>query len=65
MNASQRSDITFLPLGGCGEIGMNFNLFGHDGQWIAVDCGITLEQDSWSGASIGSNAGSWVYRGAP
>ena len=44
MNASQRSDITFLPLGGCGEIGMNFNLFGHDGQWIAVDCGITLEQ---------------------
>ena len=25
---------------------MNFNLFGHDGQWIAVDCGITLEQVS-------------------
>lgn len=44
MKSSQRSDITFLPLGGCGEIGMNFNLFGHDDQWIAVDCGITLEQ---------------------
>ena len=44
MSRSQRSDISFLPLGGCGEIGMNFNLFGHDGQWIAVDCGITLEQ---------------------
>ena len=23
---------------------MNFNLFGHDDHWIAVDCGITLEQ---------------------
>ena len=23
---------------------MNFNLFGHDGQWIAVDCGITLSR---------------------
>ena len=23
---------------------MNFNLFGHADQWIAVDCGITLEQ---------------------
>ena len=23
---------------------MNFNLFGNNGQWMAVDCGITLEQ---------------------
>ena len=23
---------------------MNFNLFGHADQWVAVDCGITLEQ---------------------
>ena len=44
MSGAPRSDVTFLPLGGCGEIGMNCNLFGHDGQWIAVDCGITLEQ---------------------
>ena len=44
MSRSQRSDISFLPLGGCGEIGMNFNLFGNNGQWMAVDCGITLEQ---------------------
>jgi ribonuclease J len=30
----------FIPLGGTGEIGMNFNLYGCDGTWIAVDCGM-------------------------
>ena len=44
MSQSPQSDVVFLPLGGCGEIGMNFNLFGHQGHWLAVDCGITLEQ---------------------
>lgn len=35
-------DFWFLPLGGTGEIGMNFNLYGHDGAWLAVDCGVTF-----------------------
>lgn len=35
-------DLWFLPLGGTGEIGMNLNLYGHDGQWLMVDCGITF-----------------------
>ena len=40
-------DLWFLPLGGCGEVGMNLNLFGHNGQWIMVDCGVhfTRPQD--------------------
>jgi hypothetical protein len=25
-----------VPLGGCGEIGMNLNLFGHASQWLMV-----------------------------
>lgn len=36
------SDFWFLPLGGSGEIGMNLNLYGHDGQWLMVDLGITF-----------------------
>ena len=32
-----------LPLGGCGEIGMNLNPFGHDGHWLMVDCGVTQQ----------------------
>ncbi len=37
-------DLWLLPLGGCGEIGMNLNLYGHDGQWMMVDCGIGFER---------------------
>lgn len=45
-------DFWFLPLGGCGEIGMNMNLYGHDDQWIMVDCGVTF-RDSDGGNSSG------------
>jgi ribonuclease J len=41
----EQKDFLFVPLGGCGEIGMNLNLFGHAGQWLMVDCGITFEND--------------------
>jgi ribonuclease J len=37
-----QDDLWFLPLGGTGEIGMNLNLYGHDGQWLMVDCGVTF-----------------------
>ena len=37
-------DFWFLPLGGCGEIGMNLNLYGHAGSWLMVDCGVTFEK---------------------
>lgn len=43
MTPSQ-DDLWFLPLGGTGEIGMNLNLYGHDGRWLMVDCGVTFEQ---------------------
>jgi ribonuclease J len=35
-----RGDLAFLPLGGTGEIGMNFNLYRLSGTWLAVDCGM-------------------------
>ena len=38
------TDLWFLPLGGTGEIGMNMNLYGHDGEWLMVDCGVTFEK---------------------
>ncbi|MEM9759245.1 MAG: ribonuclease J [Pseudomonadota bacterium] len=41
-----QKDLWFLPLGGCGEIGMNLNLYGHDGAWLMVDCGITFEREA-------------------
>ena len=38
-------ELFFVPLGGSGEIGMNLNLYGHDGRWLMIDCGITFEQE--------------------
>lgn len=35
-------DLLFVPLGGCGEIGMNLNLYGYDGKWLMVDLGVTF-----------------------
>lgn len=40
-------ELLFLPLGGTGEIGMNFTLYGHDGAWIIVDIGITFGGDDF------------------
>ena len=39
------ADLWFLPLGGCGEIGLNLNLYGHDDAWLMVDCGIGFERE--------------------
>jgi ribonuclease J len=43
-------ELLFLPLGGSGEIGMNFNAYGfgpaHRRQWIVVDCGITFGRET-------------------
>jgi ribonuclease J len=42
----------FLPLGGAGEIGMNMYLYGHDGHWLMVDCGVTFADDSVPGVDL-------------
>lgn len=34
--------LLFVPLGGSGEIGMNMNLYGTEGSWIMVDCGMSF-----------------------
>ncbi|HYZ39208.1 MAG TPA: ribonuclease J [Stellaceae bacterium] len=36
----------FVPLGGTGEIGMNLNVYGYDGDWLIIDCGVTFGDDS-------------------
>jgi len=47
---SARDELVFLPLGGSGEIGMNFNAYGfgppHDRQWIVVDCGVLFGRET-------------------
>jgi ribonuclease J len=45
-------DLLFLPLGGSGEIGMNLNLFGINGQWVMVDFGMTFAGPELPGVDI-------------
>jgi ribonuclease J len=44
------SELVLLPLGGAGEIGMNFNAYGcgapDDRRWIVVDCGVMFGRES-------------------
>ena len=37
-----KNEIVFSPIGGVGQIGMNFYLYGSQGKWIIVDLGITF-----------------------
>src|SRR5690606_14780649 len=50
--AAGRNELLFLPLGGAGEIGMNLNLFGHAGQWLMVDLGVTFGDDLLPGIEV-------------
>ncbi len=56
MAKKNNDDLIFLPLGGVGEIGMNFALYGygHGAQrrWIVVDCGVTFPGDDLPGADL-------------
>jgi len=51
-NTPGPDEILFLPLGGAGEIGMNLSLYGHAGQWLMVDLGITFGDDTTPGIDI-------------
>ena len=46
---AKQDELVFLPLGGSGEIGMNFNAYGfgpeNNRQWIIVDCGVLFGRE--------------------
>lgn len=47
-----KDDLIFLPLGGAGEIGMNFNLYHYQGKWLIVDCGSGFAEEYMPGIDI-------------
>jgi ribonuclease J len=47
-----KSTVTFLPLGGCGEFGVNLNLFAHNDEWLMVDFGMGFAGDELPGIDI-------------
>ena len=45
MDFARPKEPLFVPLGGTGEIGMNLNVYGYRGRWLAVDCGVTFHRE--------------------
>ncbi|MEO5866320.1 MAG: ribonuclease J [Sphingomonas sp.] len=45
-------ELLFVALGGSGEIGMNVNLYGCNGKWLMVDCGITFADPNYPGIDV-------------
>ena len=55
MNRSSEYDpraLHFVALGGAGEIGMNLSLYGYDGKWLIVDCGVTFGDERQPGVEV-------------
>ena len=56
MTKKSDEELVFLPLGGCGEIGMNLNAYGygpaHDRRWILIDVGVTFGGDDTPGIDL-------------
>ncbi|MBO6636473.1 MAG: ribonuclease J [Roseitalea sp.] len=50
------TELVFVPLGGVGEIGMNFALYGYGPkerrQWLVVDCGVTFPGPDLPGVDL-------------
>jgi ribonuclease J len=47
-----KKELLFVALGGSGEIGMNVNLYGTQGKWLMVDCGITFADPQYPGIDV-------------
>jgi len=47
-----KDGVFFLPLGGCGQFGANFTLYGYDSSWIAVDCGMAFADERLPGIDV-------------
>ncbi len=52
MSEAEARELVFVPLGGAGEIGMNLNLYGIDGKWVMIDCGITFADETQPGIDV-------------
>ncbi len=47
-----QNELLFCALGGSGEIGMNVNLYGTQGKWVMVDCGVTFADAAYPGIDV-------------
>ena len=52
MSESNRMALDIIPLGGLGEIGMNLMVYGYEGKFLVVDCGISFPGPEMPGVDV-------------
>jgi ribonuclease J len=45
-------ELVFIPLGGSEQFGANLNVYGTNGKWLAIDCGIGFADEYYPGVDI-------------
>src|SRR5688572_19852408 len=47
-----KDEFYFIPLGGSEQFGVNLNVYGYGGKWLAVDCGLGFADERFPGVDI-------------
>jgi ribonuclease J len=50
--SKHKNELLFVPLGGSGEIGLNFNLYHYQGKWLIVDFGAGFADEYLPGVDM-------------
>ncbi len=48
----KKEELYFIPLGGAEQFGVNLNVYGYQGKWLIVDCGMGFADDRFPGIDI-------------
>lgn len=48
----KKDELYFIPLGGAEQFGVNLNVYGYQGKWLAIDCGLGFADEKFPGVDI-------------
>jgi ribonuclease J len=48
----KKDEFYFIPLGGAEQFGVNLNVYGYNGKWLAIDCGMGFADERFPGIDI-------------
>ncbi len=48
----KKDELYFIPLGGAEQFGVNLNVYGYQGKWLVVDCGMGFADERFPGIDI-------------
>lgn len=48
----KKDELYFIPLGGAEQFGVNLNVYGYQGKWLVIDCGMGFADERFPGIDI-------------